>query len=116
MAAWRFRPWRAGGRSGRASLWVQEALVAEPGAWEEASRVEAKLRSDVCVVGGGFVGLWTAIRLRELDPGLKVILVEAELCGTGASGRNGGMVSDFGSSCPRLSSGSAPRKACAWRK
>lgn len=35
-------------------------------------------------------GLWTALRLRELRPGLDVALLEADVCGAGASGRNGG--------------------------
>ncbi|MBN1016433.1 FAD-dependent oxidoreductase, partial [Pseudomonas aeruginosa] len=47
-------------------------------------------RADVCIVGGGYTGLWTAIMLKEHDPGLDVVLVEADLCGAGASGRNGG--------------------------
>ncbi|HZQ04191.1 MAG TPA: FAD-binding oxidoreductase [Gaiellaceae bacterium] len=101
-AAWRFRPWRVDGRSGRSSLWIEEALAAEPDAWAGARRLEGRVRADVCVVGGGFTGLWTAIRLRELDPSLTVVLVEAELCGTGASGRNGGMVSDWWVKLPTL--------------
>jgi glycine/D-amino acid oxidase-like deaminating enzyme len=104
MAAgsWRFRRWRADGSSGRSSLWVEEALAAETGAWEDARRLEGAVRADVCVVGGGFTGLWTAIRLREIDPALDVVVVEAELCGTGASGRNGGMVSDWWVKLPTL--------------
>ena len=46
-------------------------------------------RADLCIVGGGYTGLWTAIMLKEHDPGLDVVLVEADLC-AGASGRNGG--------------------------
>jgi glycine/D-amino acid oxidase-like deaminating enzyme len=99
---WRFRPWCAAGSSGRSSLWVEEALALERGAWEDAHRLEGAVRADVCIVGGGFTGLWTAIRLRELDPALDVVLIEAELCGTGASGRNGGMVSDWWVKLPTL--------------
>ncbi|HET7828088.1 MAG TPA: FAD-dependent oxidoreductase [Candidatus Limnocylindrales bacterium] len=51
-----------------------------------ASRIEA----DVAIVGGGFTGLWTAIRLLDADPGLRVVLLEADRVGEGASGRNGG--------------------------
>ena len=47
-------------------------------------------RADIAVIGGGFTGLWTAIRLLETDPGLRVVLLEAETVGFGASGRNGG--------------------------
>ncbi len=45
---------------------------------------------DVAIVGGGFTGLWTAIRLTEADPSLRVAIVEQVAVGHGASGRNGG--------------------------
>ncbi|MBV8430022.1 MAG: FAD-dependent oxidoreductase [Solirubrobacterales bacterium] len=48
--------------------------------------------ADVCIVGGGFTGLWTAYELRRADPGLRVVVLEAEHVGFGASGRNGGWV------------------------
>jgi len=48
---------------------------------------------DVAVVGAGFTGLWTAYYLLEADPSLKVLVLEAEHVGFGASGRNGGWVS-----------------------
>ena len=46
--------------------------------------------ADVAIVGAGFTGLWTAIRLLETDPTLRVTVLEAERVGWGASGRNGG--------------------------
>ena len=52
--------------------------------------VRGRHRVDVAIVGGGFTGLWTAIRLLETDPGLRVAVLEAERVGWGASGRNGG--------------------------
>ena len=45
---------------------------------------------DVAIVGAGFTGLWSAIRLLETDPSLRVVVLEAERVGSGASGRNGG--------------------------
>jgi glycine/D-amino acid oxidase-like deaminating enzyme len=48
--------------------------------------------ADVCIVGGGFTGLWTAYELRRADPSLDVVVLEAEVAGFGASGRNGGWV------------------------
>jgi glycine/D-amino acid oxidase-like deaminating enzyme len=52
--------------------------------------VRGRHRVDVAIVGGGFTGLWAAIRLLETDPGLRVAVIEAERAGWGASGRNGG--------------------------
>lgn len=48
---------------------------------------------DVAVVGGGLTGLWTAWHLRRLDPGIRVLVLERETIGFGASGRNGGWCS-----------------------
>lgn len=45
---------------------------------------------DVCIVGAGFTGLWTAYYLKTADPGVNVAIVEKEFAGFGASGRNGG--------------------------
>ncbi len=45
---------------------------------------------DVCIVGAGYTGLWTAYYLKKADPGLNVLIVEKEFAGFGASGRNGG--------------------------
>jgi glycine/D-amino acid oxidase-like deaminating enzyme len=50
-------------------------------------------RADVVVIGGGFTGLWTAIALTDSDPHLRVLVLEAETVGFGASGRNGGFCS-----------------------
>lgn len=49
-------------------------------------------RADVVVIGGGFTGLWSAIRLRELWPSAHIVLVEQRLVGHGGSGRNAGQV------------------------
>jgi len=46
--------------------------------------------ADLAVVGGGYTGLWTALRAKERRPELDVVLVEAGGCGDQASGRNGG--------------------------
>lgn len=48
---------------------------------------------DVVIVGGGFSGLWTAHQLKELDPVLKIAVLEKDVVGSGASGRNGGWAS-----------------------
>jgi glycine/D-amino acid oxidase-like deaminating enzyme len=46
--------------------------------------------ADVCIVGAGFTGLWTAWYLKRADPDLRVVMLEAAFAGFGASGRNGG--------------------------
>ncbi|MFF2526539.1 NAD(P)/FAD-dependent oxidoreductase [Streptomyces liangshanensis] len=46
--------------------------------------------ADVCVVGGGYTGLWTAYYLKKAAPFLNITVLEAKFCGYGASGRNGG--------------------------
>ncbi len=71
------------------SLWLREALAT---GFEPSPRLEENVRADVCIVGGGYTGLWTALRLKESAPALDVVLVEADICGGGASGRNGGFV------------------------
>ncbi|MFE4469232.1 NAD(P)/FAD-dependent oxidoreductase [Leifsonia sp. NPDC056824] len=48
---------------------------------------------NVAIVGAGLTGLWTAYYLQELDPGLNILLLEREVAGFGASGRNGGWCS-----------------------
>jgi glycine/D-amino acid oxidase-like deaminating enzyme len=70
------------------SLWLQEALAAEEGVG--SSELVEAVRADVCIVGGGYTGLWTALRIVELEPGASVVVVEADICGGGPSGRNGG--------------------------
>jgi glycine/D-amino acid oxidase-like deaminating enzyme len=55
--------------------------------------LDGDLDVDVCVVGAGFTGLWTAYALLEADPAMRVAVVEAEIAGFGASGRNGGWCS-----------------------
>jgi glycine/D-amino acid oxidase-like deaminating enzyme len=51
------------------------------------------LETDLCIVGGGFSGLWAALHAKRRDPGRRVTLVEGERIGSGASGRNGGFLS-----------------------
>jgi glycine/D-amino acid oxidase-like deaminating enzyme len=51
------------------------------------------LAVDICIVGAGFTGLWTALALSSADPSLRIAVVEKEVAGYGASGRNGGWCS-----------------------
>jgi glycine/D-amino acid oxidase-like deaminating enzyme len=50
---------------------------------------------DVAIVGAGYTGLWTAYYLARSDPSLRIVVLEAEQAGFGASGRNGGWISGF---------------------
>jgi glycine/D-amino acid oxidase-like deaminating enzyme len=54
--------------------------------------LEGDCEADVCIVGAGYTGLWTAYELRRADPSLEVVVLEREVAGFGASGRNGGWV------------------------
>lgn len=47
---------------------------------------------EVAIIGGGYCGLWTALRLKSAAPDLRITALEADICGGGASGRNGGQV------------------------
>jgi hypothetical protein len=67
-------------------FWLKEALGGPP---PESQELQGDLRADVGILGGGFTGLWTALRLKELAPSLDVAIVERNFCGSGASGRNG---------------------------
>lgn len=58
--------------------------------YEPNPPLEGEVRADVAIVGGGFTGLWTAYHLLKADPGMTVVILEANAVGYGASGRNGG--------------------------
>jgi putative aminophosphonate oxidoreductase len=76
-------------RSTQRSLWLQEVLGEDR---DEAPLLQGTAKADVCIVGGGYTGLWTALQLKEDEPSLDVAVLEADVCGGGASGRNGGFV------------------------
>lgn len=74
---------------GRSSHWLHQALAEDR---EVAEPLEGETQAEVCVVGGGYMGLWTAILLKEAAPARDVVLLEADICGAGPSGRNSGML------------------------
>ncbi len=79
-------------RPGRApSFWLEEALAHDPG--RPCPALDTETVADVAIVGGGFAGLWTAIELISRRPSISVALLEADICGSGASGRNEGFLS-----------------------
>ncbi|MEP3247522.1 MAG: FAD-dependent oxidoreductase [Sneathiella sp.] len=69
-------------------FWFSEALEKENPA--PPLSLDKDLSTDVCIVGGGYTGLWTAIQLKLQQADLDIVLIEKDLCGSGASGRNGG--------------------------
>lgn len=71
-------------------FWFDEALSQEE--MPEVTPLDEPISADVCIVGGGYTGLWTAIELKSRDPNIDIVIVEKELCGYGASGCNGGCV------------------------
>jgi glycine/D-amino acid oxidase-like deaminating enzyme len=72
-------------RHTRHGWWLEEAGEVTP-----TRPLDGDAAADVVVVGGGYLGLWTAWHLRELEPSLDVVVLEAAVCGHGPSGRNGG--------------------------
>ena len=69
--------------------WLDQLPEARPRA-----PVSGVINADLCIVGGGFTGLWAALAARRRDPNRDIVLLESETIGYGASGRNGGFVSD----------------------
>jgi glycine/D-amino acid oxidase-like deaminating enzyme len=79
---------------GQRSPWLREAL-ADEGDPAPAPPLTGVTDADVAIVGGGYTGLWTALHLLDRDPALRVLLTEADICGGGPSGRNGGFVNSW---------------------
>lgn len=77
-------------RPARRSWWLEEALARPDLAGPETPPLERDATADVVVLGGGFTGMWSAWFLKEREPDLDVVLLEADICGGGPSGRNGG--------------------------
>jgi glycine/D-amino acid oxidase-like deaminating enzyme len=71
------------------SYWTDRAGAPQP-----AEPLAGRARADLVVVGGGYTGLWTALLALQENPAADVLVLEAETVGHGASGRNGGFISD----------------------
>lgn len=79
--------------------WIEEAgLAAQPPRPPLTGRVGA----DVVIVGGGYTGMWAAWWTKVNEPDARVVLLEADGCGFGPSGRNGGFVNSMWFSLPTL--------------
>jgi glycine/D-amino acid oxidase-like deaminating enzyme len=84
-------------RHTRYGWWLEDAGPVEP-----CPPLEGDTTADVVVVGGGYLGLWTAWQLKTLEPSTDVVVLEAGLAGHGPSGRNGGFVSTLWDDLPIL--------------
>jgi len=84
-------------RHTRHGWWLEEAGEVVP-----TRPLDGDASADVVVVGGGYLGMWTAWQLRELEPSLDVLLLEAAVCGHGPSGRNGGFCETLWGDAPAL--------------
>jgi glycine/D-amino acid oxidase-like deaminating enzyme len=79
--------------------WLRQEPPVEP-----LAPLAGDASADVVVVGGGFAGMWTAWLVHEAEPEARVLLLEADLCGHGPTGRNGGFVNSMWFSLPSMRS------------
>jgi glycine/D-amino acid oxidase-like deaminating enzyme len=77
-------------RHTRYGWWLEEAGLPEP-----QPPLQGEVEADVVIVGGGYTGMWTAWFIGEAEPNARIALLDAERCGTGPSGRNGGFVNSM---------------------
>ena len=74
-------------------FWFDQA-IAEQGEFNLPA-LETDITTDIAIVGGGFTGLWTAIKIKQQSPDTDVVIIDKDRCGQGASGRNGGCMLTF---------------------
>src|SRR4051812_50068038 len=84
-------------RHTRYGYWLEEAGPIEP-----TAPLDGSTTADIVIVGGGYLGLWSAWQLKALQPEVDVVVLEAGLAGHGPSGRNGGFGSTLGEDLPHL--------------
>ena len=70
------------------SFWLEQCAGDAP----DQPQLKGPASADVAILGGGYVGLWTALRIKEIQSACDVVILEQDICGGGASGRNGGFV------------------------
>jgi glycine/D-amino acid oxidase-like deaminating enzyme len=88
--------------------WLEEAGPLDP-----APELSGEHEADVVVVGGGYTGMWAAWHLKALEPESRVVLLEAQACGHGPSGRNGGFCNAMWLSLPNMRERWGPEGALA---
>jgi len=77
--------------------WLEKAPTVEV-----AAELAGDVSADVVVVGGGYTGMWTAWHVKRLESEARVVLLEADRCGYGPSGRNGGFCNLMWFSLPNM--------------
>jgi glycine/D-amino acid oxidase-like deaminating enzyme len=90
-------------RTGELGFWWRSLAEQQPAGASAPARAAlgGPMEADVAIVGAGYTGLWTAYYLKRAQPSLRVVVLEAQRAGFGASGRNGGWVTGFLSGSPR---------------
>ncbi|GAL15907.1 O-acetylhomoserine sulfhydrylase [Vibrio astriarenae] len=81
------------------SYWINNALESDH---QPATPLVEDISVDVAIVGGGYTGLWSAILLKQKQPSLRVAVIERDICGSGASGFNGGCLLTWSTKYPTL--------------
>lgn len=81
-------------------FWLEQALEQDDG--RACPPLAGKVHADFCVVGGGYTGLWTALEIKAQRADATVVVIEAQGCGFGASGRNGGWATSWYDELDRL--------------
>ncbi|MCG9595852.1 FAD-dependent oxidoreductase [Vibrio sp. Isolate25] len=82
------------------SFWFKQALEREQPL--NTTTLMDDIQVDVAIVGGGYTGLWTAIMLKEQQPKLSIAVIDKGLCGSGASGANGGCMLTWSTKFPTM--------------
>ncbi|MEO7295712.1 MAG: FAD-dependent oxidoreductase, partial [Candidatus Limnocylindria bacterium] len=96
----------------RRGWWLREALDAE-GQPAPMPPLRGTVECDVAILGGGYTGMWTAYDLTERAPGIRIVLLEQDICGGGPSGRNGGFAHAWWDQLPLLVELHGPEQALA---
>jgi glycine/D-amino acid oxidase-like deaminating enzyme len=79
--------------NGEVSFWYTDT----GGRPNSRAELPGNASADVVIIGAGYTGLWTAYYLKQASPDLRIVILEKEFAGFGASGRNGGwLTSEFG--------------------